>query len=336
MAKTYLVTGGSGFLGSALVRRLVGAGHRVRVFDNHSRGSLIRLTDIRDDFELVEGDIRDFAAVERAVRGADAVCHLAFVNGTEFFYSHPELVLDVGVKGMVHVVDACLKNEVGELILASSSEVCHEPGVVPTDESVPLCIPDPWNPRYSYAAGKIISEIIALNYGRTRFQRVVVFRPHNVYGPDMGWEHVIPQFALRMKEIRAGGASPVPFPIQGSGKQTRAFIFIEDFMDALMLVIEKGEHLGLYHIGTMEEVTIESLAQIVAKFFGLRIAVMPSEPALGGTLRRCPDIHKISALGFMPKWPLAKGVEITAQWYDEHAEPPRESPFKKTCRATNV
>ena len=91
----------------------------------------------------------------------DSVCHLAFINGTKYFYSMPELVLDVGVKGIVNVVDGCLKHGVGELVVASSSEVYHEPAVVPTDETVPLCIPDPLNPRYSYAAGKLISEIIA-------------------------------------------------------------------------------------------------------------------------------------------------------------------------------
>lgn len=319
MAKSYLVTGGSGFLGSALARRLIQNGHHVRVLDNDSRGSRTRLADLQKDFELVEGDIRDFATVERAVKGVDAVCHLAFVNGTELFYSHPELVLEVGVKGIMHVVDACLKHNVGELILASSSEVYNEAGVVPTDETVPLCIPDPWNPRYSYAAGKLISEVIALNYGRTQFERVVVFRPHNVYGPDMGWEHVIPQFIIRMKEGCREQDGLICFPIQGNGKQTRSFIFIEDFTDGLNLVIEKGEHLGLYHIGTMQEVTIESLAQMVGDYFGVRIAVMPSEPALGGPQRRCPNIHKLSALGFLPRYTLRQGLDITARWYDEHA-----------------
>ena len=187
MSKSYLVTGGSGFLGSALVRRLVPLGCRVRVLDNNLRGHVGRLQAVHGEFEFIEGDIRDPEAVERAVKGMDSVCHLAFVNGTEYFYSRPELVLDVGVKGIVNVVDACLKHGIGELIVASSSEVYHEPHTVPTDETVPLCIPDPLNPRYSYAAGKLISEIIALNYGRARFERVLVFRPHNVYGPDMGW-----------------------------------------------------------------------------------------------------------------------------------------------------
>src|SRR3954463_8085595 len=179
--KSYLVTGGCGFLGSALVRRLIQAGHTVRIFDNISRGDLHRLNDVSSDFEYIHGDIRDGDALLKATTGVDAVCHLAFINGTEFFYSHPELVLEVGVKGMMNVVDACLKQNVGELILASSSEVYHEPAVIPTDERVALSIPDPWNPRYSYAAGKQISEIIALNYGRSRFDRVVIFRPHNVF-----------------------------------------------------------------------------------------------------------------------------------------------------------
>jgi nucleoside-diphosphate-sugar epimerase len=319
--KYYLVTGGTGFLGSALVRRLIISGHRVRVFDNDSRGHISRLDEVRSSIEFQEGDSRDPDAVARAIKGVDSVCHLAFINGTKYFYSMPELVLDVGVKGIVNVVDGCLKHGVGELVVASSSEVYHEPPVVPTDESVPLCVPDPLNPRYSYAAGKLITEIIALNYGRTRFERVLVFRPHNVYGPAMGTEHVIPEFIARMKiAIKEGGPDPIRFPIQGSGKQTRAFVYIEDIIEGLMLMLEKGEHLGIYHIGNSEEVTVESLARMVGEFFGRRIAVMPSEGALGGTPRRCPDIRKIARLGYLPRWSLRDGLQVTAKWYDEHGD----------------
>src|SRR6476620_4177379 len=118
-----LVTGGSGFVGSGLVKALVKAGHGVRVLDDNSRGSPRRLAGVAKDIEFVAGDIRDAAAVHAAVRGMDEVHHLAFVNGTEFFYSAPELVLDVGVKGMINVIDACRATGVRNLILASSSEV---------------------------------------------------------------------------------------------------------------------------------------------------------------------------------------------------------------------
>lgn len=317
--KRYLVTGGSGFLGSALVARLVREGHRVRVFDNNSRGNLRRLAGVQGQFEFVEGDIRDPEAVDQAVRGVDSVCHLAFVNGTEFFYSVPDLVLEVGVKGIMNIVDACTAHGVPELILASSSEVYHQAAVVPTDETVPLSIPDLQNPRYSYAAGKLISEMIALNYGRTRFERVVVFRPHNVYGPDMGWEHVIPQFVHRMKDACRRPDDPVHFAVQGIGTQTRAFIYIDDFIDGLMLTIKNGEHLGIYHIGTMEEVTIEALAHMVGEYFCRRVVIEPGLPAAGGTLRRCPDIRKLAAFGFRPQYSLRQGLWITAKWYDRNA-----------------
>ena len=204
-----LVTGGSGFIGSALVKALLRDGNHVRVLDNNSRGSPRRLADVAADIELVDADIRDAGAVERAMQGADEVHHLAFVNGTEFFYEAPELVLDVGVLGMINVLDACRRHGVGTLVLASSSEVYQTPPNIPTDENVPLVVPDPLNPRYSYGAGKLISEVMAINYGRKFFQRVLIFRPHNVYGPDMGFEHVIPQFALRLHAARqsaAGGA----------------------------------------------------------------------------------------------------------------------------------
>ena len=201
-----LVTGGSGFIGSALVKALVKDGNTVRVLDDNSRGAPRRLEEVKNDIEFIGGDVRDAAAVERAVRGMDEVHHLAFVNGTEFFYSAPELVLDVGVKGMINVIDACRAANVRNLVLASSSEVYQTPPQVPTDESAPLLVPDPTNPRYSYGGGKIISELMAINYGRKLFDRVLIFRPHNVYGPDMGFEHVVPQFALRLK--KAARAAP--------------------------------------------------------------------------------------------------------------------------------
>ncbi|UBF28449.1 SDR family NAD(P)-dependent oxidoreductase [Kovacikia minuta CCNUW1] len=219
-AKSYLVTGGTGFIGSALVRRLVQEGYRVRVLDDQSRGATSRLADVASEIEFVSADIRDPESVEKAVHGVDSVCHLAFVNGTEFFYSKPDLVLDVGVKGMVNVLDACIKHGIGELVLASSSEVYQTPPTVPTDETAPLSIPDPLNPRYSYGAGKIISEIMALNYGRKHLERVLIFRPHNVFGPDMGWEHVVPQLVLRMAGF-VSRVGPKPFALSDSGNRGR-------------------------------------------------------------------------------------------------------------------
>lgn len=316
MSRRYLVTGGTGFLGAALVRRLVSDGHKVRVLDNHFRGNPARLAGILKEIELVQADIRDLDGVKQAARGVDCIAHLAFINGTEFFYSHPELVLDVGIRGMLNVIDAARAAGVPELCVASSSEVYQTPPVVPTDESVALSIPDVANPRYSYGGGKLLCELIAMNYGRNGFDRVTIFRPHNVYGPDMGWEHVLPQFVLRaLDAIAATPDGLVPFPIQGDGTQTRAFVHIDDFTDGLLRVLERGAHLNVYHIGNPEEVTIAETARLVLRHFGreARLIAMPAPP--GATPRRCPDIGKLAALGYTPHIPLARGLPLLAEWY---------------------
>jgi nucleoside-diphosphate-sugar epimerase len=319
-ARRVLVTGGSGFIGSALVKALLARGEAVRVFDDNSRGSLQRLAQVELDIEFVRGDIRDADAVAEATRGIEEVHHLAFVNGTATFYSAPDLVLDVGVKGIVNVIDACRRHDVRTLVLASSSEVYQTPPVVPTDETVPLVVPDPLNPRFSYGAGKIISEMMALHHGRKHFERVLIFRPHNVYGPDMGFDHVVPQFALRLRQIRGeGGKARQAFAIEGSGNETRSFCYIDDLVTGVMLMRDCGEHLGIYHIGTVEEVTIAELARRMARFAGMQIVLEPSAAPEGSTRRRCPDISKLAALGYKPRVPLDEGLPPTLDWYWTHA-----------------
>ena len=316
----YLVTGAGGFIGSALVRALWKNGNEIRALDNESRGSRHRLRDVEPQIEWIEGDVRDAAVVARAVQGVDAVCHLAAVNGTEFFYSRPELVLEVAVKGILNVLDACIAHGVGELFVASSSEVYQTPEKVPTDETAALSIPDPLNPRYSYGGGKLISELLTLNYGRKRLRRAVVFRPHNVYGPDMGWEHVIPQLTLRMRDLCSQTQGTIDLPIEGSGEETRAFVFIDDLIAGLVKVIEKGEHLGIYNIGSEEEMSIKQLANEIADHFARDVRIVPGKLKLGGALRRCPSIKRLRALGYEPQVSLKQGLAATIPWYLNNAD----------------
>jgi dTDP-glucose 4,6-dehydratase/UDP-glucose 4-epimerase len=314
-----LVTGATGFIGSALVRALLRNGARIRCFDNNSRGTAEKLGDAANHVEVVVGDVRDPGAVREAMRGIDTVCHLAYINGTEFFYSKPELVLEVAVKGMMNVLDACLEENVRDLIVASSSEVYQNAHRIPTPEDVPLVVPDVANPRYSYGGGKIITELLAMNYGRKHFDRVVIFRPHNVYGPNMGMEHVIPQFTMRMHHACATNPTGVvKFPIQGTGEETRAFIYIDDFIDGLMRVLECGTHLNVYHIGTDRQVTIAHVAQLVAGCFGREIEIVAGEVLRGSPRTRSPKIDKLQALGFKPQISLETGIGLTVAWYREH------------------
>jgi nucleoside-diphosphate-sugar epimerase len=318
--KKYFVTGGSGFIGGALVRRLVEGGAKVRVLDNLLRGSPRQLEAVQDRIELVQGDVRDLETVVAASCGCDTFLHLAYLNGTEFFYSNPELVLEIAVKGTMNALDAAIKNGIKHFVYCSSSEVYQTPPQIPTPETVPLIVPDVLNPRYSYGGGKIIGELLCLNYGRKCFEHMTVFRPHNVYGPDMGGEHVIPQFILRAKTAVAGASSgDVPFAIQGQGDETRSFIYIDDFTDGLMLVLEKGRHNEIYHIGTQDEISVRDLAFQVVALFGRKPCFKHLPLQAGSTQRRCPDIGKLRSLGFAPKTSLHAGLKQTFEWYTQNA-----------------
>ena len=316
----FLVTGGAGFLGSSLVKALVGRGERVRVLDNSFRGSRAKLGACLEHVEFVEGDVRNRDVAARAVRGVHTVCHLAFINGTRYFYEMPREVLDVGIRGTLNVLDAAVESGVQDFFFASSSEVYQTPAVFPTPEGVPLTIPDPLNPRYSYAGGKMIGEILSFTYGKDRFRRTIVFRPHNVYGPDMGFEHVIPEFIVRMGAVlRSSSPEPMAFPIQGSGRETRAFCEVRDFTDGLLRVIDYGQDRAIYHIGNDEEVSINDLAAMIARKVGARIRLEPGPLRAGGTSRRCPDITKLRALGYRPRIALEAGLDASIQWYTSHA-----------------
>jgi dTDP-glucose 4,6-dehydratase/UDP-glucose 4-epimerase len=317
--RTILVTGGTGFLGAALVRKLVDLGHEVRVLDNGFRSTATRLSDIMDKIEFIQADVRDAAVVSDALRRVDSVIHLAAINGTEFFYSKPDLVLDVGVRGILNVIDGCKKQGVRELIVASSSEVYQTPRTIPSDESESLIVPDVLNPRYSYGGSKIITELLVIHQCKTDFERAILFRPHNVYGPAMGLEHVIPQLILRaIQTIEKNPKGLVPFKIQGDGSQTRAFIHIDDMIDGIVLLLEKGEHQNIYHIGNPEEVKIADLAKKIVRSLGRECEIVQGELQQGSTQRRCPNIDKIKKLGFNPKIALDAGLPPVIEWHVEN------------------
>ena len=313
-----LVTGGTGFIGAALVRQLRDEGHYVRVLDDDSRGRALNLADT--GVEVVHGDVRDSQLVRRACIDMDRVFHLAYINGTRFFYEIPEHVLDVAVRGTLNVMDAAVAARVKRFIFASSSEVYHLPEGIPTDERVKLQIPDPCNPRFSYGGGKLIGELLTLHYIRRKGTEGVVFRPHNVYGPAMGFEHVIPEFVQRMIELSDGlRISRIPFPIQGSGMETRAFCHIDDAVRGIRLVGDQGNDGEIYHVGNdATETSVAELARMIAAELGLELLMEAGPLAVGSTPRRLPCIDKMRAIGFEPSVSLSTGLPETVAWYRDY------------------
>ena len=318
--KKVLVTGGSGFLGSALVRKLVKLGYNVRVLDNNFRGSSRRLLEVINDIEFIQGDIRDQETVNNASSGVDWMFHLAFVNGTRFFYEKADLVLDVGVKGAITTMEAAKKNKVEKYILASSSEIYQQPTKVPTDEAERAMIPDVTNPRFSYSGGKLISELLTLHYLKSQDLKRIIFRPHNIYGPDMGWEHVIPDFMIRLREILKieNEDRKINFPIQGTGKETRAFCFVDDAVNGIMLSAEKGSDGNIYNVGVDKEVTISQIVNMIGEITSTNLKAEPKITLeRGSTTRRCPDITKLKALGYKPSVSLDQGLKKCWDWYKD-------------------
>ncbi len=313
-----LVTGGCGFIGSELVKRLVYKGNKVVVLDNCSRGSAHRLKKIISDIDFFEGDIRDYDIVSKACKGVTSIHHLAYINGTENFYKKPDLVLDVATSGIINLYNYCKKNQIEEFYLASTSEVYQTPEKFPAKEDERLIIPNVMNPRFSYGGGKILCELIAVHCIQKIVKKLIIYRPHNVYGPDMGNEHVIPQFFLRMKELSLQNKNKndlISFSIQGTGEETRSFIHIKDFIDSLEILMKYGESGNIYHLGNSEEICIRDLAILVAEELFLKIKVQPGPLQIGSTLRRCPDISKILELGYKQKITIKKGISSLKEWY---------------------
>lgn len=314
------MTGGAGFIGAHLVTHLVRQGHQVRTLDNLFRGSRDNYQGLEKEIETIEGDIREPSVSERAVQGMDVVYHLAFINGTEYFYTKPDLVLDVGVRGTMNIIDACKKKGIGTFVYASSSEVYQTAPVIPTPETVPAMIPDVHNPRYSYGGAKLIGELLTLHsLPNSACGKRIIFRPHNIYGPAMGLKHVIPELMVKLKTASHDFTKKsVELPIQGDGKETRAFCYVEDAVNAIVISQEKGSDKEIYHVGTNEEVAIRDMILLMGQTLGLDIRLIPGELREGGTLRRCPDISKLQSLGYNPKTNLKDGLSKTVAWYKQN------------------
>lgn len=300
--KKILITGGTGFIGSAISNYFCKKGYKITILDNNSRGNLRRINPNKEKIKFIYGDITKFNDVYKAAKGQDFIFHLAAINGTKFFYEKPDKVLDVSCKGIINIIDAAKKLKIKNIFLASSSEVYHLPNKIPTDESESIKIPDILNPRYSYAGGKILTELMGINNAKF-FKKMIIFRPHNVYGKDMGQEHVIPELITRVRSAKKN------ITIKGSGLQTRSFIYIDDFVEAFYLIFKKGKHLNIYNIGTQEQIKIIDLTKLIIKIFAKKISIKKKQIAIGGTQHRMPNISKIKKLGFKKRFNIIQGLK---------------------------
>jgi nucleoside-diphosphate-sugar epimerase len=302
----FLITGGTGFLGSAVTNFLLSKNYKILILDNNSRGKIARISKSNNLF-FIKGDIRNIKDLNKCSRfKIKNIIHLAFINGTKNFYNKPLEVLEIGYLGMINIINFAIKNKIKNFFLSSSSEVYGNPSKIPTDENEEIKIENILNPRFTYSGGKIFSELLAVNYGRKYFDKMIIFRPHNVYGPDMGNDHVIPEIINKIRVSKKKSIKHL-----GTGNETRAFMYIDDFCLALYKVIKKGKNLNIYNIGVQKETTMKNLFMIIKKYIiNKKIKFIPSRKRLKGSpLRRCPNVKKIRNLGFKPNYTLEQGIK---------------------------
>ena len=313
-----LVLGAAGFIGAHLAARLADDGHTLTLVDDLSRGpadATLAALRARPGVRFVEADLTAAGALDGLPRQWDQVYMLAAIVGVRNVERDPARVLRTNTLALLHALD-WLPGKGETLFFASTSEtyagsVTRGLAAVPTAEDVPLLIEDVAAPRAAYAISKLAGEAAVLHAARARGLRCVIGRFHNVYGPRMGADHVIPELSLRA--IRRED----PFRVYGAG-QRRAFCHVADTVEAMLRLMSTEGALGrIVNIGNdSEETLVEDLLALILRCAGHRPVVERVPAPAGSVDRRCPDLSRLRALtGFTPKVSLESGVAETFAWY---------------------
>jgi UDP-glucose 4-epimerase len=301
-----VVTGGAGFIGSHLVDRLVAGGYRVRVVDNLSTGRLENIgrhVESRS-VELVVGDLKDPGVALGAVRGADAVFHLA---ASPEVRASPGVHFGENVVATFNLLEAMRKSDVEQLVFASSSSVYGEPDEIPVGESAPL------RPVSVYGASKAACEHMIHAYARLYGLRAVVLRYANVVGPRLR-RGAVYDFVVKLPR------NPRELEILGDGRQVRSFVYVEDAVEATLLAWRRagGAH-AVYNVAAGDWMTVDEAADAVAGATGLsgvRKAYRPAPRGVGwpGDVRRVAlRTDRLKRLGFRPRLGSREAVRLSAK-----------------------
>jgi len=301
-----LVTGGAGFIGSALARLLVGSFDDVVVVDDLSSGAADNIEAV--DVEFCEGSILDEGLVERLVTGVDVVFHLA-CKGVRHSIHDPRANHEVNATGTLLMLEASRRAGVRRFVYTSTSEVYGTATRAPMDEDHPTY------PHTVYGGGKLAGEAYTRAYHRTYGVETVVIRPFNAYGPRSHHEgdsgEVIPKFLVRAMN----GLPPVIF---GDGSQTRDFTYVDDTAAGIASAGESQDVVGkTVNLGSGREVRIDDLAMIVLKAVGREdLEPVHDDPRPGDVLRLIADSTRATQLmGWEPTIGLQQGIRSLLQWH---------------------
>ncbi|MES1221994.1 MAG: NAD-dependent epimerase/dehydratase family protein [Bacteroidota bacterium] len=324
MSKKVLLLGGAGFIGFNIAKYLAeNRDYSLTIADNFARGKEdVLFTELvtKHNIKVVAGDFTDPKTFDLLDDNYDQVYMLASVVGVDNANSIPHEIIRINTALIFNTLEWIRRSKIWKVLFTSTSE-CYAGTIeafgytTPTPEEVPLCIQDIGHPRFTYAVTKMLGESGFLNYSRILGFEATIVRYHNVYGPRMGFKHVIPHLVVRYRN------GETPFKVYGHD-QTRSFCYITDAVQGTVLAMEQpGTNGEIYHIGTQDEITIGELihyAGDLMKFDG-EYENAPTYP--GSVSRRCPDITKAKLqLGFAPEVNWKDGLKKTVEWYNQYLE----------------
>jgi len=313
MSQHILVTGGAGFIGSHVTRRLLGRGERITCLDdfNDFYDPALKRTNTaaftgRDDWRLVEGDIRDAALVDRlfAENRFDAVIHLAARAGVRPSLAEPILYEDVNCIGTLRLLEAARRHGPANFVFASSSSVY---GI---NEKVPFAEDDPVDrPISPYATTKRAGELLCFNYSHLYGLRTSCLRFFTVYGPSQRPEMAIAKFT----DLLARGKS---VPLYGTGQTRRDYTFIDDIVDGVVAALDLAPKFEIFNLGGSQTTALIDLVHGIAAELGVeaKVEMLPEQP--GDVPITFADVGKAGRLlGYAPKVPIREGLARYVAWY---------------------
>jgi len=313
--KIVLVTGAGGFIGSHLAERLVDLGSSVKGlvhYNSLGRWGWLDQSNVKDDIEVIVGDIRDRDSVRKAVQGVDVVFHLAALIGIPYSYQAPSSYVQTNINGTLNVLQSALETGVERVVHTSTSEAYGTAQYVPIDENHPLQGQSP------YSATKIGADKLAESFYRSFNLPVATIRPFNTYGPRQSARAIIPTIisqALKQSELRLGNLTP-----------TRDLNFVADTVEGFLHVASSNNAVGeVINIGTGKEISMGELVDLVVELMGKDLSIVSEDarirPDASEVDRLCADIAKAkSLLDWRPNYSLREGLQKTIAWVEANIQ----------------
>jgi UDP-glucose 4-epimerase len=308
----YLITGGGGFIGSNIVRALVERSQQVRVLDNFATGRRQNLLELESKIELIEGDIREQAVAERAVKGVDYVLHQAALGSVPRSVQDPITSNEVNVNGTLNLLWAAKKAHVKRFVTASSSSVYGNTPQLPKEENM---MPNPISP---YAVSKLASERYTLSFNAVYGLQTVALRYFNVFGPKQDpasqYAAVIPRFITAIMN----GSTPI---VYGDGEQSRDFTYIDNVVQANLLACTALEAPGQFmNIACGDRYSLNTLLQLIAEIMGKKVRPIYETERPGDVKHSLASIERAkNILGFLPTINFREGLKRTVAWFAQNS-----------------